>query len=282
MTPTVVVPVDEVAGDERALPVAIALATAAGGRVDLLTAAGPHAYLDQLDAHQRRVRDGLPEAVQGDCRIEVDDLPVADHLVRAAGDDGAVLCMAATGRGSVGELLAGSVAADVVRRAPRPVVLVGPAATGAEGLLTGPVVAGLDGSERDAGVVDAAAWLAQLTGATVRAVHVVAHRPDPDAIAASERILDRARATLAARGAEVELVERRGPDPAPLLLEEVDATSVLVTGAHRRGHLGRSAFAATAMWLVHRCPCPLVVVPSGPLGELPGSPGAEEGAEAPR
>lgn len=71
-----------------------------------------------LDALHR----GGNENVQ--VRVEVSSLPT-DVLLKDSAD-GALLCMTTHARGPLRELMLGSVATDVVRRAHRPVALVGP------------------------------------------------------------------------------------------------------------------------------------------------------------
>ncbi len=266
MFPTVIVPVEQTPQSERALPVAVALANAVGGRVELVTVDSPRTDTTETEWYQSCLAASLPEAVRGQGVISRADAPVPDQLVEVGRRfPSSVICLATAGRGRVGELLEGSVAAGLVRQSTRPVLLVGPEAVAEppSELLVGSVVAALDGSEADADVLAAAGELAASLDEGVALVHVITGHGDESTRAEGRRVLDAAEDVLAGFGVTATTLLAIASDPAPAILGMTSAaTSALVVGSHRRGPFGRLAHAATAMWLVHRAPCPVLVVPA--------------------
>jgi nucleotide-binding universal stress UspA family protein len=109
---------------ERALPVAMTLASQSTRPLSLVTVSGSRypryetAYLRSRAAELR----GVPVAVEvlnGGSAADA----LVDHLYR---HEHALLVMSTHARTAIGELLLGSAAEGVVRHSPRPVVLVGP------------------------------------------------------------------------------------------------------------------------------------------------------------
>lgn len=127
---TILVPLDGSALARRAVPYAVFLARAGRGRLIFLHAVAERAA--PRGAHPDA--EGVPdhEALLAECRaagVEAAAHTVAGAagaaIVRAAGELEADLVMMSThGRGGLGRLLMGSVAEEVVRHAPAPVLLV--------------------------------------------------------------------------------------------------------------------------------------------------------------
>jgi len=85
-------------------------------------------YWEEARADAEREMGRLIDEASGlKARIRVDEGRPADHILRAAAEEGVdLIVMGTTGRSGVQRLLLGSVAAEVVRLAPCPVVTVGP------------------------------------------------------------------------------------------------------------------------------------------------------------
>jgi nucleotide-binding universal stress UspA family protein len=192
---TILVPLDGSALAEYALPYALRLTRAAGGRLVLVRAAP--------DAPTRQRAEAELAATAS--RLFTAGAQVESHVRRgAAGDvilDGAraweagLIVMATHGRSGLGRWLYGSVADHVLRRAEVPVLLVSgvcerrwpapgagaPAAAGAaggagtapDGAGLGPVLVPLDGSGRSAAALRPAAALAGALGAGLLLTRVV-------------------------------------------------------------------------------------------------------------
>ena len=142
----IVVALDGSPAAERALPVVGALATTTGAPITLVTVA---VHDDHVSAAERVLRGATLQLDQAsNCEVLV-GLPVAKMLLGYLHPDpGAVVVMATHARTAVGDLLLGSVADEMVRRSPVPVVLVGPhAELPARGARYRELVACLDGRD---------------------------------------------------------------------------------------------------------------------------------------
>jgi len=140
----ILVPLDGSAFGEQALPVALGIAQRAGATVYLVHVhmAGRSAFVDapviahaslemQARATERAYLDQLAQRVVRSHDVHIEsvllDGPVADALVDhlwAAGVD--LVVMSTHGRGALGRLWHGSIAAALVRQAPAPLLLVRP------------------------------------------------------------------------------------------------------------------------------------------------------------
>jgi nucleotide-binding universal stress UspA family protein len=161
--------------------------------------------------------------------------------------------MATRARTGIAEALLGSVASEVVRRAPNPTLLVGPEVHGGQPALTGPVIACLDGSALAAqGLPLAAAW----AGALDRPLEAVTvARGTQDDVTGARRAAADHGATWQplAGGPAAQVVAGHAPDD-----------GLLVAATHGHSGLGRIAIGSVALRIVHDAPCPVLVVrPSG-------------------
>lgn len=285
---TIVVPLDRSRPAERALLTARELARRTGAAIVLVTATWDQehpdaaAYLDGLTQETplldvtTRCRSGRPSDVVLDVVGEVPD---------------PLLCMTTHGRTGVARLVMGSVTEDVVSRAPCPVVLVGPRCSPASlGRPGAPVLGCVDGSVTADGALPTVASLARALDAPVTLVQVV-DPTDPDPLG---RLQAGRQADLAARGLAERAEEVRragGPEPERLVLPaswpaptitrvagELPAAAI-VLATHGRTGLARTALGSIAAGVVHRSPCPVVVVPPGAVGPRPEADGEAE-AEA--
>lgn len=266
---TLVVPVDETAMSERAVPVAVGLAGATGAEVVLVLVdsarSAPGADLAYLDA----ALEDLPPGIAGRRLLALVDRDVDDAIVEvAAGEPEAVIVMATHARIGAAALLLGSVTDGVLRRASVPVVVVGPRCATSADDVGGAIVAAVDGSSLDGAVLEAAcAW-----ATASRARLVVLHRrtlvplEGRSAPLGEDEVADRLAARARAAGADASARTVAAPSAAAGILDvatEVGAAAVVV-GTRRRGRLGRALLGSTVDAVARRATCPVVVV-GGPL-----------------
>jgi nucleotide-binding universal stress UspA family protein len=197
----------------------------------------------------------------------------ADEIL-AAGEGADLVVVGSHGRGAIGRFFLGSVAEEVARRSPTPVLVV------REGMAVSPerpierVVVAVDptGPSRDA--IRAAAALADRTGARLEVIHSAYLPPVlPYADKGALLKLDAALAThLEAAPALVRnLIEKTigkrdvkirvlAGNPADEISRHTTPRDVLVCGTHARTALGRLVFGSVAAKLVRQAPCPVLVV----------------------
>jgi nucleotide-binding universal stress UspA family protein len=169
MLERLVVPIDFTPESERAIPIAVALASKAQASVELVSVAEPigrdetamklmQAARDSGNAVEWRVLEsgGPPEAV----------LLTEVHRRRQS-----LWCVGSHTRGALGELLLGSLSEELVREAHEPVLIVGPqAGKPAAGTV---LAVALDGTARSEAILPAALDVARDLGMTVRLLEVV-------------------------------------------------------------------------------------------------------------
>jgi len=136
------------------------------------------------------------------------------------------------------------------------------------------VLAPVDLSSAAADVVSEAGALAGNVGAKVLLLHVVAppavineyaaesERLAEEETLEAERSLERWRERLKGLGMEVEANVLHGP-PVATILEEAARTNAkyIVMGSHGHGALYNLFVGGTAGGVIHRAPCPVVIVP---------------------
>lgn len=299
----ILVPLDGSAFGERALPMAFDLARRAGATVHLVHVhdlallpftfegygafdpvwterhrADAAAYLENLAA--RAARQGV------DVRLRLLEAPVvesiADHAERIDAD---LIVMTTHGRGGVSRAWLGSVADDLVRVAPMPVLMVRPAETEAEAEETASprhILVPLDGSPLAAAALDEAAAIAALEDARVTLVHVIspmfAAGPPYAATAASfddndfrrereraERYLRDVAAQLAGRVGTVRSLLITHPHAATAIREVVrdEDVDLIVLASHGRSGVARWALGSVADKLIRSGVAPVLVVRPG-------------------
>jgi nucleotide-binding universal stress UspA family protein len=228
---------------ECALPPAVALARAAGARLRLVRASlvrnPPEAGTAeaQICEHERAYLESLARrlAAQGvEAEPELRFGDASDAIVEVAGARRAdLLVMATHGRGGLGRLLFGSVAAGVLGRAPGPLLLVRAATARPDGAPFGAtprLLVPLDGSAFAEEALPAASALAAILNGELVLVRVTAqddpvrdaapvdeagareHRDDvPDLLPAAARdYLERVAVRLRQGGRRVQVEVRRG------------------------------------------------------------------------
>ncbi len=264
MIGTVLVPVDETPEAERAVPVAAAVARRTGAAVELITVDSPHTETDEVTCyHERLIADHLGDVRAHGTSILTDE-PVVDVLLRLRGvsTDG-LLCMSTRAPGPLGEALLDTVGEAVLHRSQDPVLLVGPSFRPSAAVpvrAIGPVVAGLEGTDQDRPVIEAAIDWAASTGSELLFTHVATPRASsvrPEARSSLARsITDAEQRGVVALAEPIEADEAR---TGILRLLRTTPAGILVVGSHRRGVIGRLAFGTHAEWLVRRAPCPVLV-----------------------
>ncbi|HEX6419687.1 MAG TPA: universal stress protein [Acidimicrobiales bacterium] len=264
----VVVPLDGSPFAERALPVAAWLASDLAADVHLVEVVRPGEdsegavrYLDTVARRQQAAAwDVVEHREVGEALAEV---------VRAR--PGRLACLATHGRDRSATLL-GSVAASLLDRSRRPVIVVGPEAR-AVTAADAPVVVAVDGTRRDEALVAVAlGWAARLS----RRLEIVtvaepappgfrdgqppprAHGPaDPEGYVAA----------LVARAADagVPVGSQVAYDPVGVrdgLVPLLDRTAALVVlGSRRRAGLSRVVLGSHAARIVHDARVPALIVP---------------------
>lgn len=299
MTTKILVPLDGSELGERALPVAISLATAMHGSLVLVRAVQPEGRRDgaQAEAEQKALTDARAYLASIVERLAQQSIVAEAVAPLAAAADGIVseigaqqaqmVVMCTHGRSGLGRWIYGSVAGAVLARSTVPVLLVRPSGPLAGPKLQGPgttILVPLDGSAFGEAVLPAALQLAQALHGKLALMRVVVPSPGyyPDALYGQplmgdviERVLESEEE--AARTYLAELSKRLGTDvlarqtvtvgfpPEVILTEAKDANAALIAmSTHGRTGLGELLLGSVALDVVRRSGLPLLLVrPSG-------------------
>jgi nucleotide-binding universal stress UspA family protein len=149
---TIVVPVDGSALSEMSVPLAQQLAARFDADVRTVNVGG--------DGHE----------VAADLILDGD--PAGALLGHLADSDRTLVCMSSHGHGGIRRRLIGSVAEQLIRRAPTPVIVTGPQVTRADVGVPRTLLAGLADSPRRSRLLQLLAAWAPLLGARVELAHV--------------------------------------------------------------------------------------------------------------
>jgi nucleotide-binding universal stress UspA family protein len=270
MAARVLVTIDGSPLSDRALPVAVAIARAAGATLEILCVADeiPIQTTQNYDARNAlavarqaataRARSLRSEGVAAEATAVVGR--PNEEIVRHAGTSGArLLVMATHGRGGLGRALFGSVADDVVRRSPIPVVLVrawddGAARQPPDGPPT--ILVPLDGSALSEAALPVAHGLAELMSGELILVRVVEDGEQEDATA---YLAARVRALPAPAAATTAVTVGLAADAIAALATE-RRVSLIVMATHGRGGVLRTLLGSTTERVVRFGPCPVAVV----------------------
>jgi nucleotide-binding universal stress UspA family protein len=262
MPKTLIVPVDGSLAGERALYVAQTLAARFDACAIVVMTASRD---DEERGSSRAYLDTLGErAGNAPFRTDlVEHTDAAGAIVRAAENEAdAVVCMATHGRGRLATPFLGSVATEVLRRVTAPVVLVGPRCE------TGwwhdpPRVVACWSGEPSNPILLPAREFAEALGSELWIASVfhpldthMAENPHAEFEPALRRI---------GPGIEAHLVPLSSDYPAGAIVasaRELPATLLAMT-THARSGISRFALGSVTMQVVHRSPCPVLVV-SGP------------------
>ncbi len=225
-------------------------------------------------------RMAVPEAVGITSSVAVGDAN-ATIVERAASIPASLVVMSTRGRGAVGRTMLGSVADNVARTAPCPVLLIR-ADADRSSLSTNPisrVYVPLDGSQRSQQALPIAARFADDYGCPLVVVRVREYdRLDPiyvasltpqivDELAESERDaikhqLEDVVAQMAQPGRNVSWRVLEGPT-GPAIAEDLLPTDLVVMCSHGRHGVQRWLLGSVAEYLMRHSPAPLMLVPTG-------------------
>jgi nucleotide-binding universal stress UspA family protein len=258
---TIVVPVDPEREPTIATAVAASVAKQAGLAVQVvavrpagLPTANVDAYL--YERSREAVAAGAPVASWRDLG---DGDPASVLVDELSHDHVAFVCMATRARGAIGEFVLGSVTDAVVRRAPVPVMLVGPHVETVAPHFRHIVVA-LDGSELAERSAQVAATLAARIGSELYLFEVLGDEPAPPDVAETA-YLARVATKLEPRPRIYDAARNHHPGEAILNLVGGAADVLVAMGTHGRTGLSRLVMGSVAHDVTHRASGPVLVVP---------------------
>ena len=257
---TIVVPLDESALSESALPVADEIATALGASVLVLTS-GWGSTTEALGEYVEARAATL--TAPHDTKVVPDTFPATAIAESVKGSDDLVV-MATHGRSGIGKALLGSVAEDLLKRTERPVVLLGPNGKAPKRLTGGILVVTTDGSPTSALILPRAAIAAKALGMSVRVVSVSAAGGTPlggndrDTV---DRAVESAVAFFTQEGVTATAEELVGAEAATAVTDWCAANGValLAMSTHGRSGIARTALGSTTIKAVHSSACPVLV-----------------------
>lgn len=230
---------------------------------------------DDVEASVRRAAASVLRDVDATVTAEAGD-PVEIILEQALVLKADLLVMGTHGRSGVERLLFGSVADEVMRRAPCPVLTVPPHASvasssGSPGFTR--IVCALDFSPASLQALGFAIDLARHAGGSVAVVHVIEwlaeHEPSTpfsfDVDAYREHLVEDARRRIhdalptEAADCAVEAVVATGRAHREVLRVVADrGADVIVMGTHGRGGIGQALFGSTSQQVVRGAACPVL------------------------
>jgi nucleotide-binding universal stress UspA family protein len=285
MPTTILVPLDGSPLAEQALPYGQRFASAGSSRLVLMRAAeaswvpGHHPAITEAEAtgnaqaYLGKVAAGLAAAGHEVETIARCGEPAREILAQAVSAD--LVVMATHGRSGAGRWIYGSVADEVLRHTPVPVVIVPRDAAPPWPTDRAPrILATLDGSATSEAVLDPLLKLATLLRANVILLQVVDWPPvtlTPDNGArvglpsekerATREYLERAADPLRTSMVSVRVRAEVGRTPAAIVhLAEVESADLIAMATHGRGGLARLVLGSTATATMQRSHIPLLLV----------------------
>ena len=268
MPKTVVVPLDGSTFAERALRPAAEVARRAGAHVVVMTAryggvvVEPKRYLEEA-ARAAGIDDPEPVVVEGRLAASAIAAVVSEQ-------SDAVIVMTTHARQRLGQALFGSVAEEILRRAPAPVLLVGPSVPDDPTPLAELIVC-LDGSALANAILPfAAAWARDLhlDVVLVRVAEADPKSPLPesDPVARDLADLQHIASELEPTGGSVRCQVLHHPRAAEAIVEFArnHPRALLALTTHGRTGLARVTAGSTAIAVVRDARCPVLVArPAG-------------------
>jgi nucleotide-binding universal stress UspA family protein len=262
MYKTLVVALDLEADGDRALPIVKALSNAGKVAVDLVTVSSPGlpSTPDAYELEHRARSNGW----DADAWSVVHDIDVAGGLLQhVARHEDPLLVMATSGRAPWSSAVFGGIPHDVLRRADRPVLLIGPHVPWWFAPQRTTLVACLDAKERAARAIPSIlSWQATFATDAPHLAEVIS-TVQPDA-SAQDRLDEFAR-MLAAQGIHPDVDLLYGDDPIVALERAADRLlGAIYVATSARYTDGRLHWHSTTRDLVHRATKPVLVVPARP------------------
>lgn len=197
-------------------------------------------------------------------------------LSYAAEHDAHLIVLGTHGRRGIRRLVLGSVAEEVVRRAPCPVLTVGRGAQAESALQGGTLLVPIDFSDHQIRLVTHARELAQVYDMTLILFHAIEleglpdvygvydDSPKPGALTGQTTdVLEERAETLREKGVETK-VEVRNGHPAAEILDAADELDcdLLTIATHGRSGVDRVLMGSVAEKVLRRAPCPVFTVKS--------------------
>lgn len=182
------------------------------------------------------------------------DLAVRGHF--------SMILMCSRGKSGIKRILMGSVAEEVLRRSPIPVLIVHPLAKGAEKMRIKRIVVPLDGSHRSASILPHVAPLAKATGAKLLFMTIVEPRSKHDyPVEVLARNVFREQKRLHKLGIPTELAIRYG-DPVVEILAfgDVQNADLVALSTHGRTGLERARYGSVAESVLRKGKLPLLLL----------------------
>jgi nucleotide-binding universal stress UspA family protein len=251
----ILVPLDPTKLGSRAIDVAVGLA-GRDGVVELASVTPAALPTAVVDAFLEVESEQFPDATLQCRRLEGADVVGAllDHIAGTGPD---LVVLDSHGRGPLGELVLGSISADLVRSSPSPTVLIGPDCATPSGLRQ--LVVAVDGSPDALGALEVASHLSQRIGVALELVEVAeesAYTSDVAETAELHRIAELVDPPV--RAWDV----LHGHDVAKTLVSHVgsDRDVLLVVGSHGRSKGRPHVLGGTAARTVRQSPVPVLVV----------------------
>jgi nucleotide-binding universal stress UspA family protein len=263
----VMVPLDGSAFAETALDPASAVAGLAGVPLVLSRWSRdfPHAVQDRYYLMRMAGRPGGAEMPRIVNRTAADG-PVPDVLVADATAESALICMASHGRSGVGQAVLGSVTEEVLRQTRRPVLVVGPRFQATTALAGKRLLVCLDGSKHAERVVPVASAWATRFNMELWLVESVSPDDWPAAGAGSPAgdVMETGyvASVAAAVGRDVNYDVLHAAHPADAIVSAAQdwPVGLVAMATHGRSGWSRIRMGSVAMQVVHRAPCPVLLV----------------------
>lgn len=215
-------------------------------------------------------------------------------LTYAVEHDSDLIVLGTHGHRGVRRLILGSVAEEVVRKAPCPVVTVGRGALAPDAMEGGEMLVPIDFSEHRSRLLAHAREIAPIYDMAVTLLHVVEVYGQPDAYGTyesapdprvpedrAEQVLDEEAEALREKGLDVS-IEAVGGHPAEQVLTVAEDREVafIVIATHGRTGMDRMLMGSVAEKIIRQAPCPIYTVKSfgtSLVDDENGSKGASSG-----
>jgi nucleotide-binding universal stress UspA family protein len=287
MVETILVPLDGSPVAEQALPLALAVAQRTGAALELVQVHECYAFKDPacswgpydpkaeaaLKSQEKAYLENTRKLLEANSPVQVGtsliDGGVAEALLDSVKTRKADLVVMTThGRGPVSRAFLGSVADELIRRAPCPILLLRPQevapAMGAKATIH-KVLIPLDGSALAEQALGPAFELGQAMRASYVLFHVapggVDRTADLPGPAQARRYLEASASRLSANGGEVQVHLVTGRHVASAILEEARAMGcdLIALATHGRGGLKRLILGSVADKVLRAASMPLLV-----------------------
>jgi nucleotide-binding universal stress UspA family protein len=296
MNGKILVPLDGSELAEKAVPLAVAVASRSGLPVELLHVHFPVPALwstgipaesyrwefetrEAADAYLAQATERISEALNERVTAGVRTGDVADELVAALGEEVGVVVMTTQGQSGLRGVLLGSIARKVVHDARIPVLLLGPGVEGwanADAVRIENVMVALDASAPSDAILEPALDIARWFGARVHLVGVVPvgvgfgypsvpHGAVLEGGATEERLvqhLEQKRSEVQALGLAVTHRVLRDDDVAGALLRAAreSAADLIAMSTHARGPALRVLLGSVASGVLKESPVPVLML----------------------